>query len=113
MQNSSVSMTKDSYFEMCAMLGEEPIEENIPIELDDFPYEVQQALLAYRMLKDEWDGFSGSYFGKSFIGITDVLEAMEISQEDRKFIIILIRQIDRIRSNEINSKKSTITPASK
>ena len=105
-------MTKDTYFEMCEMLGEEPVEENIPVELDDFPLEVQQAMLVYRMLRDEWDGFSGTYFGKSLMGIKDILDAVEINEEDHKFIIMLIRQIDDVRSNEINSKKSAEKPAS-
>lgn len=105
-------MTKDTYFEMCEMLGEEPVEENIPVEIDDFPYEVQQAMLVYRMLRDEWDGFSGTYFGKSLVGIKDVLNAVEVNEEDHKFIILLIRQIDSVRSDEINSKKQIEKPAS-
>ena len=104
-------MTKETYYDMCEMLGEEPVEENIPVELEDFPYEVQQAMLVYRMLRDEWDGFSGIYFGKSLLGITEILNAVEINQEDHKFIITIIREIDTVRSNEINSKKNNEKPA--
>lgn len=112
MQNSAVSMTKETYFEMCDMLGEEPIEENIPLEIEDFPFQVQQAMLVYRMLRDEWDGFSGTYFGKSLLGIKDLLEAVEIEEDEHKLIITLIRQIDNIRSNEINNKRNQAKPAS-
>lgn len=111
MQNSNVSMTKDTYFEMCEMLGEEPVEENIPVEFEDFPLEMQQAFSAYRMLRDEWDSMNGTYLGKSLIGITEVLDATEIDAEDRKFIISLVRTIDKVRSDEINSKKQTREPA--
>lgn len=104
-------MTKESYFEMCEMLGEEPVEENIPIEFEDFPIEVQQAFSAYRMLRDEWDSINGVFLGKSLIGINDILEATEIDTEDRKFIIHLIRTIDSVRINEINSKKNNEKPA--
>ena len=110
MQNSNVSMTKERYFEMCEMLNEEPKEEDIPIEFDDFPIEVQQAFSAYRMLRDEWDSMNGVFLGKSLIGINDVLEATEIDIDDRKFIISLIRVIDAIRINEINSKKNNEKP---
>lgn len=105
-------MTKDAYFEMCEALGSEPIESEIPVEFDDFPFEVQQAFNAYRMLRDEWDTMSGSYLGKSLIGIKDVLEATEVDPSEQKFIIMLIRIIDNIRSDEINNKKKTQEPAS-
>jgi len=105
-------MTKDQYFEMCEVLGSEPVESEIPVEFDDFPLEVQQAFNAYRMLRDEWDTMSGIYLGKSLIGIRDVLEATEIELSDQKFIIMLIRLIDNVRSEEINNKKKTQEPAS-
>ena len=108
----SVGMTKDSYFELCEALGTEPIESEIPVEFDDFPIEVQQAFNAYRMLRDEWDTMSGNYLGKSLIGIKDVLEATEVDLTEHKFIIMLIRIIDSVRSEEINNKKKMQEPAS-
>jgi len=106
-----VAMTKDAYFEMCEALGSEPIESEIPVEFDDFPFEVQQAFNAYRMLRDEWDFMNGNYLGKSLIGIKDVLEATEVDPSEQKFIVMLIRVIDNIRSEEINNKKKTQEPA--
>jgi len=105
-------MTKHQYFEMCEALGTEPVEEQIPIEFEDFPLEVQQAFNAYRMLRDEWDTMSGTYLGKSLIGIKDVLEATEIDLSEHKFIIMLIRMIDAVRSEEVNNYKKMQEPAS-
>jgi hypothetical protein len=107
-----VGMTKDQYFEMCEALGTQPDESEIPVEFDEFPLEVQQAFNAYRMLRDEWDTMSGTYLGKSLIGIKDILEATEIDLSEQKFIIMLIRIIDNVRSEEINNKKRTQEPAS-
>ena len=90
---------------MCEMLGNEPVDSEIPVEFEDFPLEVQQALGVYRMLKDEWEGFNGVYLGKSFIGLTEVLEYMEIDFSDRKLVVLLIKLIDGIRSNLINTKE--------
>ena len=87
------------------MLGNEPVDSEIPVEFDDFPLEVQQTLSVYRMLKDEWEGFNGVYLGKSFIGLTEVLEYMEIDFSDRKLVVLLIKLIDGIRSNLINTKE--------
>lgn len=105
-------MTKQSYFELCEVMGNEPVEEEIPVEFDDFPLEVQQAFAVYRMLRDEWDTMNGLYLGKSLIGIKDVLEATEIEPDEQKFIIVLVRMIDNVRSNEINTKKISEKPAS-
>lgn len=104
-------MTKDMYYEMCEMLGNEPVESEVPVEFEDFSIEVQQAFNAYRMLRDEWDTMSGTYLGKSLIGIKDILEATEVDPSEHKFIIMLIRMIDNVRSDEINSKKKTEEPA--
>jgi hypothetical protein len=105
MRNSQLSMTKEVYFEMCEQLGSEPIESEIPVDFDDFPIEVQQALLVYRMLRDEWEGMNGIYLGKSLLGIQDIMEAIEIDYTDRKYIVTLIRVIDGIRSEILNTKQ--------
>jgi hypothetical protein len=105
-----VGMTKDQYFEMCEALGNEPEESEIPVEFEDFPLEVQQAFNAYKMLRDEWDTMNGVYLGKSLIGVKDVLEATEVEVSEHKFIIMLIRIIDSVRSDEINNKKRTQEP---
>jgi hypothetical protein len=107
----SLGMTKDQYFEMCEMLGNDPVESEVPVEFEDFTIEVQQAFNTYRMLRDEWDTMNGNYLGKSLIGIKDVLEATEIEPSEQKFIIMLIRMIDNVRSDEINNKKKTEKPA--
>lgn len=104
-------MTKDAYFEMCSALGNEPIESEIPVEYDDFPLEVQQAMSVYRMLRDEWDTMNGLYLGKSLIGITEVMDAVELDSVDRKLIITLVRMIDSVRQEQINAKKATNKPA--
>jgi hypothetical protein len=108
----SVGMTKYQYFEMCEALGNEPLESEIPVDFDDFPLEVQQAFNAYKMLRDEWDTMSGSYLGKSLIGVKDILEATEIDVSEHKLIVMLIRIIDNVRSEEINNKKKMQEPAS-
>lgn len=98
-------MTKQQYFDMCDQLGTEPLEHEIPVELDDLPLEVQQALLVYRMLKDDWEGFNGLYLGKSYIGLTEILHYTEVEPEDYKIALTLIKIIDNIRANIINEKQ--------
>lgn len=98
-------MTKQQYFEMCEQLGTEPADSEIPVELEDLPLEVQQALMVYRMLRDEWEGFNGLYLGKSYIGLTEILHYTEVDPQDQKIILTLIKIIDGIRGNIINEKQ--------
>jgi hypothetical protein len=58
-------------------MGNEPIEEEIPVEFDDFPTDVQEAFLMYYKLQDQWDGFGGNYLGKNYSGIKDLFEINE------------------------------------
>ena len=104
-QNTGVGMTKDQYFEMCEMLGSEPVDSEIPVELDDFPSEVHQAFGIYRMLSDNWEGMSGQYMGKIFTGIKDILEVAQVDPQDQYFTISLCRLIDDVRMQEINKKQ--------
>lgn len=101
-------MTKDSYFEMCEMLGSEPIREEIPIEFDDLNLDVQEAFGLYQMLQDNWDTMNGSYIGKNYSGLLDILELY--GSEDKKTTFAIIRRIDEYRSKAIASKKPKNAP---
>jgi hypothetical protein len=105
LQNSEVSMTKEQYFEMCEMLGSQPSEEEIPVEFEDFPLEVQEAYLLYNILSDNWDGMSGTYMGKDLSGIKDIMEIYGI--EDARLTLQLINSIDSTRRTIINNKRAT------
>lgn len=98
-------MTKDAYFEMCEMLGTEPVEEEIPVEYDDFFIDVQEALGIYQKLRDEWDTMNGSYIGKTYAGLLDILDLLGVPVEDRRTQYELIGIIDTHRSKAIADAK--------
>ena len=98
-------MTKDDYFEMCEALGSEPLEEEIPVEYEDFCLDVQEALGIYQKLRDEWDTMNGVYLGKNYVGLLDILELLEVPVEDRRTQFELIGIIDRHRSKAIADAK--------
>ena len=113
-QNSDVGMSKESYFEMCDALGTEPVEEETPVEIEDFPGEVQQAFNMYFMLKDNWDSMGGGYMGKDTSPIFNYFDLYDIDTVDRLFIVSMIQKIDAARSKLINSKlDSKRKPSSK
>lgn len=101
----SAKMTKDLYFEMCAALGTEPLEEEIPIEMEDFPEEVQEAIGLYYKLRDDWDTMNGVYMGKSYVGLRDILDIMEIPFEDRKYVLEWVSIMDAARSKMLETQR--------
>ena len=98
-------MSRDQYFEMCEMLGTEPEDSEIPVELDDMPLEVQEALQIYNNLQDNWDYMGGNYIGKNITGLRDILDLYEIPREDHKTTYELILIIDIIRAKQIQDSK--------
>jgi hypothetical protein len=90
---------------MCEMLGSEPIESEIPVEYEDFPLEVQEAIRIYNNLQDNWDYMGGNYIGKNLTGFKDILTIFEIAAEDHRAVYELIMRIDRIRAKNIQDSK--------
>jgi hypothetical protein len=79
-------MTKDTYFEMCEVLGTQPLDSEIPVEYDDFPLEVQEAIRIYNNLQDSWDYMGGNYIGKNLTGFKDILSIFEVATEDHRAV---------------------------
>lgn len=105
-------MTKEQYFEMCEMMGSEPIEEEIPVEFNDLPIELQEALQIYNSLQDSWDYMGGNYIGKNMVGFKDILDIYEVLPEDRRSMYELILHIDKVRAKSIRDSKPKTPKAS-
>lgn len=97
-------MTKATYLEMCEALGSEPLESEIPVEYEDLSLDVQATLSIYSKLKDEWDTMNGHYLGKSYAGIVDIFDILEVPKEDRRLTFDLIGMIDTHRAKAISDK---------
>lgn len=106
-------MTKDSYFEMCEMLGSDPNPDEIPVELDDFPDLVQQAFYIYSMLADTWDPMGGNYLGKNYAILFELLDLYEIQSHEAVLAIDFLQAMDQVRGEIISEKIRQRTPASK
>ena len=101
-------MTKEQYLDLCEQLGNEPLQEEIPIELHEFPTEVQEALIIYKVLRDEWEFVAGTYLGKNLGNIFELFNAYSFKQEDHVLYYKLISMIDSVRIDEI--RKQTTKP---
>ena len=54
---------------LCEQIGEEPDPTKMPLELSEFPEEVQVAFFMFSLLPDHYEGMSGVYMGKYWDGI--------------------------------------------
>ena len=58
-------MTRDRYLKMCEQMGQEPLDDEIPPDLEDFPDIAVQALITFQSLGDRVYPDIG-YMGKDF-----------------------------------------------
>lgn len=98
-------MTKQQYFEMCEMMGSEPLESQIPVEYEDLPLEVQEALQLYNTLQDSWDYMGGNYIGKNLSYFGSILQMYQIPLADQSRLYELIVYIDQLRAKQIQDQK--------
>jgi len=61
----------------------------MPLELSEFPEEVQVAFFMFSLLPDHWEGMSGTYMGKYWDGIDYYFKVYEI--DDPKTMIYLMK----------------------
>lgn len=104
-------MTKERYFEMCEMLGQEPIESEIPVEISDFPELVQQCFVIYGILSDNWDPMGGNYLGKDYAIVFKLFEVYDITDATEILLVMeFLQTIDNIRSKLISDKIKAKSP---
>jgi hypothetical protein len=106
-------MTKDAYFEMCEMLAQEPIDEEIPVELDDFPDGAQTCFLVYQFLKDNWDTMGGGYLGKDYSNVFVLLDLYGIPKVDFLVCLEILQHMDSVRSSLVANKLKNKSPSTK
>jgi len=111
LQNQELGVTKDTYFEICEFMGNEPIDEEIPTEIEDFPGLVQQSFSIYHLLPDLWEPMAGSYLRKDITNLFKSYDLYEIENQDRLLVLRFIKTIDGKRSEIIRSKRPAKAPA--
>ncbi len=111
MQNADVNVSKETYIEMCEMMGTEPNEDDMPLDMSDFPTEAQQAVQVFGLLKDIWDPFGGNYLGKDLSIIFQVFDLLEIDHNSRKLIFKIVQHLDSCRAAIIKRKQDSKKPS--
>ena len=87
---------------MCEQLGQEPDENEMPPSLEDFPLEIQEAFVIHAMLPDRWDGARGTYFGKDWSPLRDLLAINDVF--DHKTTVYFLKHIESCHSINVNGE---------
>lgn len=75
----------------------------MPLEPQDFPYEVQVAFFIYDILPDIWEGMNGVFLGKDLNTIEYMFDLYEV--EDRKNVFYFFRIYENLQMNKINTDR--------
>jgi len=86
-------MTRERYFEMQEQMGLEPVAEKIPPDWDDMPEQVLDAVQIFNRLGDRVYPDIG-YVGKDFTLLQPLLEAYNIEESEKEFILELLDWLD-------------------
>jgi hypothetical protein len=64
----------------------------MPLDLSDFPAEVQVAFFISGLLEDRWDGMSGTYMGKDWSNLEYFFNLYEV--EEPKVILYIMKMYE-------------------
>ena len=89
--NLDTGMTRERYLELCEQMGNEPIEEEIPPSLEDFPEIVTHAVSTFNLLGDRVYPEIG-YVGKDYTNLNHYMEVYGV--EDKEFFLTILSWLD-------------------
>ena len=87
-------ITQESYLNLCEQLEQEPVEEDCPPDIEDFPNDVQMAIVTYGKLGDRVVADVG-YLGKDWSSLPIHMKYLELSSE-QLFVETLLRLDERL-----------------
>ena len=96
-------MTREGYFTLCEQLDKVPDQEEIPPEFEDFPEDVQAAMVVFGKLGDRIVADIG-YLGKDYTTLPIHMEILELSSKEL-FLETLLRIDEKVIKNSAESMK--------
>ena len=103
-KESGSGLTKEQYFEMCEMMGSEPLEEEIPCSREDLTLDTQLIFNIYDKLPAKWEGFSGQYLGKDLLLLDTLFKHYKLEEYEESYAWDIIPIIDSFVAEDIARK---------
>ena len=85
-------MNLEQYLQMCEQMGWEPKDEEIPKDPSDLSYNVQCALILFNALPDIVEGMSGTWMGKNYSGLIDIMNIFSIDNKKEVFNLLKVAE---------------------
>jgi hypothetical protein len=95
-------------------MGNEPREEEIPLDISDLSNQTARAFEFYEFLPDRWEGMSATYLGKDYSLLPFLFDEYELGRSERNYTMLILRIIDnavgkRIREKQANERRTSET----
>ena len=85
-------MDTEQYLQMCAQMGWEPKEQEMPKDPTHLSYNIQGALVLFNALPDIWEGMSGTWMGKDYSGLMDIMNIYNLDNKKDIFSLLKIAE---------------------
>jgi len=82
-------MTRERYFKMCEQMDKEPVSDEIPPDLEDFPELAVDALITFSCLGDRMYPDIG-YMGKDFTNLPYYLQVHNVQDRDLELFLEIL-----------------------
>lgn len=109
MDNAHLGVTPETYLEICSFTGNEPKEEEVPVEFGDLFEETQLLFEIYELLDTNYS-FGGDFLGKSFSNLEFLFKVYHLDKDLYKVYLLWLKTIDRKNIDIYMSKKPTPAP---
>ena len=81
-------MNLEQYLQMCEQMVWEPKDDEIAKDPNDLSYNVQGALVLFNALPDIWEGMSGTWMGKDYSGLMDIMNIYKLDNKKEIFTLL-------------------------
>ena len=85
-------MDIEQYLQMCEQMGWEPNEDEMPRDPSHLSYNVQSTLILYNALPDLWEGMSGTWMGKDYSGLMDIMDIYNLDNRREVFTLLKVAE---------------------
>lgn len=89
--NFEKGINKETYFNICEQLGDTPNPDKMPPDIEDFPPDVQKAIVVFNKLGDRRYPEIG-YVGKDYTSLPIYMEVYEV--DNRKIFLETLLRLD-------------------
>lgn len=107
-------MTAERYFTLCEQMGKEPDPKEIPPDVQDFPADIQKAMVLFNKLGDRIFPDIG-YLGKDYTQLPIYMEVYEV-KDKQLFLETLLRLDSKLiqkSAADLKAERARIKQASK